>query len=146
MGDFPRGCPRDVLNQHIPCWPDHVPSPGRCLVPGRLSATGIFALEPKLDSPVNLACSLWVFGTVSSCFGLFLLTCRGGVKQVQEKVFTLDSFSQLDLHPHLVSARWATRSLCSGVRLFYRVVFNGSLFGRVCAFIRGDELLEDIPL
>ncbi|EMP34657.1 Putative ATP-dependent RNA helicase DDX31 [Chelonia mydas] len=28
---------------------------------------------------------------------------RGGVKQVQEKVFTSDSFSQLDLHPHLVS-------------------------------------------
>uniref|UniRef100_A0A8C0GGE2 ATP-dependent RNA helicase n=1 Tax=Chelonoidis abingdonii TaxID=106734 RepID=A0A8C0GGE2_CHEAB len=33
---------------------------------------------------------------------------RGGVKQVQEKVFTSDSFSQLDLHPHLVSARLAT--------------------------------------
>ncbi|XP_074871345.1 ATP-dependent DNA helicase DDX31 isoform X2 [Carettochelys insculpta] len=28
---------------------------------------------------------------------------RGGVKQVQEKIFTSDSFSQLDLHPHLVS-------------------------------------------
>ncbi|XP_030391356.1 probable ATP-dependent RNA helicase DDX31 isoform X1 [Gopherus evgoodei] len=28
---------------------------------------------------------------------------RGGVKQVQEKVFTSDSFSQLDLHPHLIS-------------------------------------------
>nr|XP_006136874.1 probable ATP-dependent RNA helicase DDX31 [Pelodiscus sinensis]XP_006136875.1 probable ATP-dependent RNA helicase DDX31 [Pelodiscus sinensis] len=28
---------------------------------------------------------------------------RGGVKQVQEKVFTSESFSQLDLHPHLVS-------------------------------------------
>ncbi|XP_043354737.1 probable ATP-dependent RNA helicase DDX31 isoform X2 [Dermochelys coriacea] len=28
---------------------------------------------------------------------------RGGVKQVQERVFTSDSFSQLDLHPHLVS-------------------------------------------
>uniref|UniRef100_A0A8C3I8N6 Uncharacterized protein n=1 Tax=Chrysemys picta bellii TaxID=8478 RepID=A0A8C3I8N6_CHRPI len=44
---------------------------------------------------------------------------RGGVKQVQEKVFTSDSFSQLDLHPHLVSARLATRSLYSGVWLFY---------------------------
>uniref|UniRef100_A0A8C3SZU6 Uncharacterized protein n=1 Tax=Chelydra serpentina TaxID=8475 RepID=A0A8C3SZU6_CHESE len=49
---------------------------------------------------------------------------RGGVKQVQEKVFTSDSFSQLDLHPHLVSARLATRSLCSGVKLFCGVVFN----------------------
>lgn len=100
--------------------------------------------NPSL-TPLDLAHSLWVTGTVSHCSGLFSHTCRGGVKQVQEKVFTSDSFSQLDLHPHLVSARLATRSLCSSVRLFYWVVFSGSLFGRVCVFQLGDELLEDIP-
>uniref|UniRef100_A0A8C3N8K5 ATP-dependent RNA helicase n=1 Tax=Geospiza parvula TaxID=87175 RepID=A0A8C3N8K5_GEOPR len=33
---------------------------------------------------------------------------RKEVQQVQENVFTTDSFSQLDLHPHLVSGRRAT--------------------------------------
>uniref|UniRef100_A0A8C9ML40 ATP-dependent RNA helicase n=1 Tax=Serinus canaria TaxID=9135 RepID=A0A8C9ML40_SERCA len=37
---------------------------------------------------------------------------RKEVQQVQENVFTTDSFSQLDLHPHLVSGRRATIIFC----------------------------------
>ncbi|NXC13576.1 DDX31 helicase, partial [Corythaeola cristata] len=40
---------------------------------------------------------------------------RKAVKQVQENVFTTDSFSQLDLHPHLVSGR---RAVCLATCFF----------------------------
>uniref|UniRef100_A0A8D0HFL1 DEAD-box helicase 31 n=1 Tax=Sphenodon punctatus TaxID=8508 RepID=A0A8D0HFL1_SPHPU len=37
---------------------------------------------------------------------------RAAVKQVQEKVFTSDSFSQMELHPHLVSAVMSLKLYC----------------------------------
>ncbi|XP_068771112.1 ATP-dependent DNA helicase DDX31 isoform X2 [Struthio camelus] len=38
---------------------------------------------------------------------------RKAVQQVQEDVFTSDSFSQLDLHPHLISTITAVLKICS---------------------------------
>lgn len=47
------------------------------------------------------------------CFVLFYFPkLRKAVQQVQESIFTTDSFSQLDLHPHLVSGR---KALCLNV-------------------------------
>ncbi|XP_044295918.1 probable ATP-dependent RNA helicase DDX31 isoform X2 [Varanus komodoensis] len=42
---------------------------------------------------------------------------RTSVKQVQEKVFTSDSFDQLGLHPHLVSTITSVLKICSMTRV-----------------------------
>lgn len=51
------------------------------------------------------------------------------MQQVQENVFTTDSFSQLDLHPHLVSGRKATclRNMDFWVGVGQRAFIHGDL-------------------
>lgn len=63
------------------------------------------------------------------------------MQQVQENVFTTDSFSQLDLHPHLVSGR---KAVCLETCCF----LSGEQVRELrCTFIHGDlnRLASTLP-